>query len=404
MINNTHLAELEALGCGNDVGKLEEQVALFQDAAADGEPLVEDSVYDQYRRLLEVLKPDSYVLSRNWERDGAEAIDTALDTFLVSKGMKSIRTCTNNDEISVRQEQHLTLGEEYIDYLVSTKLNGHAFRAVYRYGELVEATTRGRLGKGQDILRHMKLILPNIIDAWDMVEVSEVRGELLVKQSVYDAKYQDVYASPLSTVTSFRRASATDEEIANLSAVCYKLFQTDIPYDSLSEEMDHLQAVGFDTPYRELHHIKVSDLVESLNSIISDWGERYTSGSLTDYNCDGIVVAINENELFYKLGTDGNAFIGNLALKMGAWECNHYRSVIESIEWTQGKQWLVPKAHIKPVKTTSGQTVYVVPLYNVGVITKLNLQVGSEIHFRFGGETGVMLLTSDGKSVSNLRD
>lgn len=168
--------------------------------------------------------------------------------------------------------------------------------------------------------------------------------------------------------------------------------------------MDHLQAVGFDTPYRELHHIKVSDLVDSLNSIISDWGERYTSGSLTDYNCDGIVVAINDNELFYKLGTDGNAFIGNLALKMGAWECNHYRSVIESIEWTQGKQWLVPKAHIKPVKTTLGQTVYVVPLYNVGVITKLNLQVGSEIHFRFGGETGVMLLTSDGKSVSNLKD
>ena len=69
MINNSHLAELEALGCGNDIGKLEEMLALFQDAMADGEPLVEDSVYDQYRRLLEALRPDSEVLHRNWEEE-----------------------------------------------------------------------------------------------------------------------------------------------------------------------------------------------------------------------------------------------------------------------------------------------------------------------------------------------
>lgn len=404
MINNSHLAELEALGCGNDIGKLEEMLALFQDAMADGEPLVEDSVYDQYRRLLEALRPDSEVLHRNWERDGEEEIDSELDTYLVSKGMKSIKTCTNNDEISVRYEQHKSLNRDYIDYLASVKLNGHAFRAVYKFGELVEATTRGRSGKGQDILRHMKLILPNKIEEWKLTDITEVRGELLVKQKVYDEKFVGVYASPLSTVTSLRRASASDEEISNLSAVCYKLFQTEDPFETLEEELKHLESVGFEIPYMELHRIKVSDLIEELNQLVNDWGKRYQSGELSAYNCDGIVVAINDNELFYSLGTDGNTFVGNLALKMGVWECNHYRSVIESIEWTQGKKWLVPKAHIKPIKTISGQTVYVVPLYNLGVVNKLNLGIGSEIHFRFGGETGVMLLTPDGKSVTNLNN
>lgn len=402
MINNSHLAELEALGCGNDIGKLEEMVALFQDALADGEPLVEDSVYDQYRRLLEELRPDSYVLHRNWERDGEESLDENLDVYLLSKGMKSIKTCTNNDEIAVRMEQHKSLDRDYIDYLVSTKLNGHAFRAVYKFGVLVEATTRGRTGKGQDILRHMKLILPNKVEEWEFTEITEVRGELLVKQKVYDEKFVGIYASPLSTVTSLRRASASDEEISNLSAVCYKLFQSDDPFETLEEEFQHLKAVGFEIPYMELCRIKVSDMVNELNDLIANWGQRYKDGELSEYNCDGIVVAINDNDLFYSLGTDGNSFVANMALKMGVWECNHYRSVIERIEWTQGKKWLVPKAHIKPVRTVSGQTVYVVPLYNLGVVNKLNLGVGSEIHFRFGGETGVMLLTPDGGSVTNL--
>lgn len=402
MINNSHLAELEALGCGNDINRLEEQLSLFQDAAADGEPLVEDSVYDQYKRLLEELKPESEVLLRNWEKDSGEIIDKDLDYYLVEKGMKSIRTLTNNNDISIRQEQHLSLDEEYLDYLVSTKLNGHAFRAVYKYGRLVEGTTRGRTGKGQNILRHLKLLLPEYVEAWEYSDVTEVRGELLVKQKLYDEKFSEMYASPLSTVTSIRRESATDEEIKNLSAVCYKIFQTDDPHDTLEDEFNHLKSLGFEIPYMELHHIKVSNLVEEMEKLISDWGNRYEEGTLSDYNCDGIVVAINDNSLFYVLGTDGNSYIGNFALKMGVWECSHYRSVIESIEWNQGKKWLVPKAHIKPVKTVSGQTVSVVPLYNVGILMKMNLSVGSEIHFRFGGETGVMLLTPEGKSVTSL--
>lgn len=402
MINNTHLAELEALGCGSDIGKLEEMLSLYQDAMADGEPLVEDSVYDQCRRLLEILRPDSYVLHRNWEKDGEDSLDEDLDIYLVSKGMKSIKTCTNNDEISIRCEQYKKSERDYIDFLLSTKLNGHAFRAVYKLGKLVEATTRGRTGKGQDILRHMRLILPVYVAEWEFSDITEVRGELLVKQSVYDEKFSELYASPLSTVTSLRRSSASDEEISNLSAVCYKLFQTDDPFESLEEELGHLKSVGFEIPYIELHRIKVDNFVEELNKLIIDWGRRYQASELLDYNCDGIVVAVNNNDLFYSLGSDGNTFIGNLALKMGVWECNHYRSIIEKIEWTHGKKWLIPKAYIKPVKTVSGQTVYVVPLYNLGVVNKLNLGIGSEIHFRFGGETGVMLLTPDGKSVTNL--
>lgn len=401
MITQKYLSELEALGCGSDVSKLEEKFALLQDAAADGEPLVVDSVYDQHRRLLKALKPDSELLNRNWEKDGGE-IDIELDHYLQEKGMKSIETCTNDDDLKAKQEDFSKLNKDFVECLVSTKLNGHSFRAVYKLGDLVEATTRGRTGKGQDILRHMKLLLPNHVEVWECTELTEVRGELLIKQAKYDEKYADVYASPLSTVTSFRRASATDDEIKELSAVCYKLFQTDDPFDTLEEEFQHLESVGFEIPYYEIQMMEVKSFVSKVNKITEDWGKKYKAGELSPYNCDGIVIAVNDNSNFYSLGVDGNVFLGNLAVKMGVWECNHYMSVIERIEWEHGKQWLVPKARIMPVKTVAGQTVYVVPLYSVGTMQKLGLSIGSEIHFRFGGETGVMLLTPEGKSVTNL--
>lgn len=46
IITSKQLAELEALGFEGDVLKLEDYVMLLQDAAADGEPIVEDNVYD----------------------------------------------------------------------------------------------------------------------------------------------------------------------------------------------------------------------------------------------------------------------------------------------------------------------------------------------------------------------
>ena len=52
--------------------------------------------------------------------------------------------------------------------------------------------------------------------------------------------------------------------------------------------------------------------------------------------------------------------------------------------------------------TANGSTVTTVPLYNVGVMNKLKLIPGMPIHFRFGGETGVQLLTPDGMSVTSI--
>lgn len=406
MITSKQLEELEALGFDSDIGKFEEYVAQLQDACADGEDMVTNSVYDQCKRLLTELKPDSELLKRNWEKDYGEA-DSQLDKYLISMGMKSITTCVKDGDIKVFSDMYSELlGETEVKFIAPLKYNGHAFRAVYRYGELYYGTLRGRKPgkKGRELTRHLKHVLPTHVSAWEDVEITEIRGELLVTEEVFRDKLSHIRKSPLASVTSLSRDSAPDDELSYLSAVCYKVFQDDFEFDSLEEEFQHLKDCGFTIPRYTKFVCKPSELIEKVNSLSDNLGKMYKTPGFTAYNCDGFLVEVDNNKQFYSLGAHAqNAWKGNFAIKMGVWECNHYRSIITEIVWEDGKLWKIPKAKTKAITTVSGQTTsFVVPLYNVGVMQKLHLVEGSEVHFRFGGETGVQLLTPTGESVTTI--
>jgi len=175
MITSDRMNLLEALGFGSDIDALESYVAMLQDAAALGKPMLTDTEYDIRKGLLEELKPESEVIKRNWELDDNDLNEN--DEILQKYGMCSIRTITKMTELSKFKD---ALGNKTVDMLASIKLNGHAVRAVYMYGRLVGGSTRGRYKKGRDISRHLKAILPNYIEEWSQYRLVEIRAELLV--------------------------------------------------------------------------------------------------------------------------------------------------------------------------------------------------------------------------------
>lgn len=395
MINSKHMEELEMLGFGADVDALECYVADLQNAAADGEPLVQDPIYDKHRKLLEILKPDSEVLKRNWEKDSNDELQD-FDELLKQYGMRSIRTCVDRTDVEKFISNILESSYE-VDVCTSFKLNGHACRVVYRDGKLVSATTRGRYKKGRNITRHLRRILGDYNEYLEGYGLVEIRGELIVTYTDFENTLKNTCKTPLSSVTSLVRDSAPDEEIDMLHFVAYKIFVKDSDiFESLSDELEYLENIGFEVPNYDVYTISSYDDIEA---ILADFEDKKKNKE-TDFDTDGIVVAVNDNSEFYSLGLDGNAYNSNIAVKMGIWECNMYTSTITNIVWEHGKKWFTPKAEIEPIVTVTGATVRVVPIYNVGVMNKLKLIPGNTIHFRFGGETGVQLLTPDGLSVT----
>lgn len=389
MVNQNLMDQLERLGFGADVDALESYVATLQDAAGMGAPLVTDAQYDMYYKLLHELKGDSEVLKRNWETDDNELEEN--DELLLQFRMMSIKTVQNMDELSRFED---AIEDMDVNLLASIKLNGHAVRAVYRYGHLVGGSTRGRTKKGRDITRHLKATLPNFVEAWKDVRVLEVRGEMLVSLENFEQlRYK--LKTPLSAVTSLIRDSVTDEELEYLNCVCYKIIPcTDsaLQFETLEEQFIMLENNGFEIPtYRLYDDISSDNLMDMAEVILEDFSAD-KDADLLPYYTDGIVVAIDDCEQFESLGLNGNAYMGNFAMKMGRhWKSDVYQSVIEDIEFVHGKRYITPKAQIEPVITSSGAEVSTVPLYNVGVMDKYKLIPGATIYFKHGGETGVTL-------------
>ena len=402
MLTQDTLDRLEQLGFGADIGKLEDLVMEWQDAAANGTPLVTDTQYDMMYSLLKEVMPESEVFKRNWEADASDLDDN--DEILASYRMMSINTIKSLAELAqFKQALENTVGNDEVTVLASIKENGHAIRAVYRYGELVSGSTRGRYKKGRDITRHLRAVLPRHIDRWNEIRLMEVRGEMLVSYKDFES-LKGKLKTPLSAVTSLTRESVTDDELAYLNCACYKLIpcnDSQIVFHSLYDEFHELYNCGFQLPEFSRYTISLNTLDNDFEQILEDFSSEADKG--LKYAADGIVVAINDTDTFEAMGVDGNHYLGNFAIKMGRhWETNVYKSTIEDIEFMPGKKYFTPKAHIVPVVTSTGAQVSVVPLYNIWVMETLGLTPGADVYFKFGGETGVTLCDANGVQVGDM--
>lgn len=399
MIGEEVLNELDNLGFGSDIEGFEKHIENLQEEHAKGNSLVSDALYDQYIRLLKQLKPNSEIFNRNWETEENELTD--YDSLLDSYGMCSITTITSLEELG-KFRQVLEGIDTTVDLIVSLKENGHAARAVYVYGELKSGSTRGRYKKGRDITRHLKSILPNYVGEWSDIPLVEIRGEILVSIDNFENHFKGTLKTPLSTVTSLIRESVTDEELQYLDMVCYKVLSNDevLSFETLEDELNHLKECGFDIPQNAVLRGMSEDTLDRAVLAAVQYFETLMDNGEIQYACDGIVMAINDNELFYSQGKSGNAWNSNIAIKMGKyWESNVYSAEILNVVFTRGKSYMTPKAIIEPLKASNGAEVTIVPLYNIGVMERYGYVPGETIYFRFGGEVGVILCDMYGNSV-----
>ena len=401
MINQNTLDQLEKLGFGSDVDALESYVESLQDAAGLGNPLVDDAVYDAHFKLLKELKPNSSVLDRNWETTDEEY--GTYDDILKKYGMASIETISEVEEVRNRFVGVVRGLGHNVELFASIKDNGHGVRAVYVNGKLIGGSTRGRYKKGRDITRHLKAVLPNYVPAWNEVPLVEVRGEMLVSIENFEKNLKGQLKTPLSSVTSLIRDSATDEDLKLLDMQCYKIFSNDgsLEFETLKDEFEHLKSCGFDVPpYVKTKMISANEIESTVQYILEYFDDMMDNGKIK-YSCDGIVIALNNNEDFYSSGRNGNTWNGNFALKSGRhWKQNIYSGEILEVQFIPGKSYIVPKAIINPVRTANGSEVTNVPLYNIGVMDRYHYVPGETIYFRYGGEQGVTLCDYLGNSVS----
>ena len=369
----------------------------------DGEPLVEDAIYDKLVQLLTQVRSDSPVLQELWSED--DEVVGSYNKLLEENPMVSILTVKswNDDAIT----QFIQRMPETANYLASYKINGHGIRVVYNDGVLVEATTRGRSTNGRDITEHVKIILGDYNEALSEYGLVEIRGELALKLSNLDKarEFTPGLKSAFSAVSSLIKPSATKEEVELLDFLTYGVYIEDYDFSSKEEVFSQLSEWGFETTeYISLEEISKDDLLENMKEVVSALESNYEDFG---YFCDGVVFEVSDGDVRSYLEGEGKYHDYNFALKVDSWSQDIYTGYIREVTWKRGKFKLNPVAVVvedlnsnEGVLTVQGNRVKNIPLYNPKNILILKAYIGSPLSFKYGGEAGVVPCFPDGKLLS----
>ena len=363
----------------------------------DGEPLVEDSIYDYMVELLKEVKAESPVLQELWSED-SETVGS-YNELLELHPMQSILTVKqigNKDSLDFVGRM-----PSNANYIASYKINGHGIRVVYDDGKLVEATTRGRSTNGRDITQQMRWLLGEENHELTGYGLVEVRGELALKvDKLEDArKFTPNLKSAFSAVASLIKPSASIDEVQLLDFLAYNIFfgenEDETEFSTKEELFNFLSTSGFDIPqYSLVEGVSKEELLSTMEDVVALLEEDYEEFG---YFCDGVVFEVDEFNIRQELTTEGKYSNFNIALKVGVWSQDLYSGFIKEIQWKRGKRKQTPVAVVvesltsnEGVLTVQGNRVSNVPLYNASAIVRLGAYIGESICFRYGGEAGVV--------------
>ena len=419
---------------GDRVQQLESYIRECQESARNGEELVADAIYDKLMDILRKVNPESELCKYIWE-DSTEDLDDT-DSIIKNNPMYSIMTVKSYDCDELKSFVSRLPDNSPFSAHVSVKLNGHGIRLKFKYGDFFNARSRARSSAGRDITKQLLTILEDanlshIADISDLPLV-EIRGEWVMPlENLNTARtYNKDIKSAFTAVSSMGRDSASVDEWKLLRFVAYEFLADGVSFSTKEEEYDYLVSLGFETPLGwVIEDLSKDTLVEELKVIVPECEEEVVNAVGYSYYTDGLVFAINDTDFFRKLGDDGSHYkFGNMALKVGYWQQDMYYGYIQTILWMKGKTKLSPVAIVSNnkddiefndfgehpfvmskseisnyndlgVSTNSGNKVRRIPLYEPNNLLILDAYKGNILHFRYGGEAGVVPCFDDGKTL-----
>ncbi|MDO8486259.1 MAG: NAD-dependent DNA ligase LigA, partial [Candidatus Staskawiczbacteria bacterium] len=317
--------------------------------------------------------------------------------------MFSFNDAFSKDDMQDWQERFFKLLIEkekiQIDFYCELKIDGLAIELVYNSGILKTGSTRGDGNIGEDITQNLKTVeaipleirskkevvkefekegLKHIADNINKkgVENIVVRGEVFISKKefakinkIQSQKGLPVYANPRNIAAgSVRQLDPKITASRHLDSFAYDLV-TNFGQTTHEEKHKILNALGFKIN-------KNNKQCQSLKEVFlfhNHWQEKREK---LEYEIDGVVVIVNNNKIFEKLGVVGKAPKGAIAFKFAQLQST---TQILDIKIQVGRTGaMTPVAVLKPVQL-SGITITRATLHNEDEIKRLGIKIGDTV-------------------------
>jgi DNA ligase (NAD+) len=265
------------------------------------------------------------------------------------------------------------------------KLDGLAVSLVYEDGFLKWAATRGDGKIGEDVTQNVKTIeaIPLRLHAptphapltkggfRGLPKIVEVRGEIYLPTKEFEKlnatqkkKGEPAFANPRNaSAGSIRQLDPRVTASRPLRFIAWDLIG-DFGQKTQSEEVELLGKLGFkSTPDSVLCH--------SVKEVQEHWQTLQKKRDKLGFWVDGMVVRVNDNAAYDRLGVVGKTPRGLVAWKFPAEEGT---TVVKEIQWFVGRTGaLTPVAVVEPT-ALGGTTVQHASLHNYDEIQRLDVR------------------------------
>jgi DNA ligase (NAD+) len=289
---------------------------------------------------------------------------------------------------------------EKLDFFCEPKLDGLAIELIYKDGIFTIGSTRGDGIYGENVTENLKTIesVPlKLRDVKKVVADLEKEGEKEIAEYIRKNGLKEVVVRGEAIITkkNFELVNKEQERLGqptfanprNLAAGSIRQLDPKVTakrrldvsaYDLLTylgqrtHEQEHkiLHALGFKT------NNKYSKYCKNLKEVIEFREYWLKNREKLPYEIDGIVVQVNNNEIFQKLGVVGKAPRGAIAFKFPLKQAT---TILKDVRFQVGRTGAVtPVAILEPVEV-GGVTITRATLHNEDMIKKLGVKIGDTV-------------------------
>ncbi|MDY2889186.1 MAG: NAD-dependent DNA ligase LigA [Candidatus Caccosoma sp.] len=367
-----------------------EYYVLNQSSVSDAEyDKLMNQLIDLEGRYPQFITPDSPT-----QRVGG-TFDSAFKKVKHNKPMLSLSNVYNEEEIRAFTNRVFEATDDNnIDYVCECKIDGLSISLIYENGILVKAATRGDGVIGEDITLNAYNIksIPQKIDFYMPLEV---RGEVYMSKNtlkILNEKQLEENKEPFANCRnaaagSLRQLDYTITKQRCLDTFIYTLIEPEkYGIKSQYEALMFMKKLGFSVNNE-------AKIVNGVNQILDYINNLAIKRPSLAYDIDGVVIKVNELDLYSTIGNTAKAPKWATAYKFPPEEVP---AKLLDIIFTVGRTGrITPNAIIEPTKV-AGSTITKATLHNEDYIKEKDLRIGDTILIHKAGdvipEVGEVLL------------
>jgi DNA ligase (NAD+) len=353
---------------------------------------ISESALDSLKKELfdlETAFPDLITPDSPTQKVGGKPLK-GFKKFNREKPMLSLNDAFSKEDVLDWLERlKKVLGIDLFEFYCEQKIDGLAFEAIYEKGLLSVGATRGDGLVGEDVteniktidsiplkLRDIKLVLNDAPKEMYSIINNIYNSKLIVRGEIFMSKknFKELnkdgssFANPRNAAAgSIRQLDSKIAAARKLDSFAYDIIIDEIKYHSQKHEL--LRLLGFKTD-------PASRVCETIADVFSFYESIKKRRESIPYEIDGIIVMVNDNNLFKKAGVAGKAPRGAVAYKF---ELKQAITIVEDINVQVGRTGvLTPVAILKPVNI-AGVTVSRATLHNYDEINDMHLMIGDTV-------------------------